>query len=218
MKKLTIIVIILFVLVGIVSQTAPKAQASLNINPCVIVPQLCFPSATPTPTPTPVPCHVDVFLSFKHKEPCPTLTPTSPVEPTITVEPTATPAATETPASTNGTVSSSQPGIPACTIQITRPILQGQERVSATSVKFSWWPNQEGADYYAISYGYSSDNLQYGQPKIDGSQTSITLNDLVPNAQVYAKVIAYKGACASESDVLSSIVLPKAAPATGRAE
>lgn len=134
-------------------------------------------------------------------------------------QPTETPSVT--PTSTPGNDGGSTPtnNAPVCTVQLTNsPLLQGEVRNSPTSVTFSWWPLQGGADHYAIIYGYAADKLYFGQSNIEGSQTSITLNDLTPNAQVFAKVTAYKGACSADSGVFSSETMPLGAPATGRAE
>lgn len=207
------------------------------------------PTLTPTEAPVPSvePCKGheyqghhwwDVFSFLWNKEKhegknegenCETPTPTPGLSPTpeVTEEPTVPPVPTEgdetvTPTATpSGETAgpTATPGPAVCSIAIDAPILQGVHRDNSTSVTFSWWPIKDGADRYAIIYGYANDKLDFGTNSIEGTQTSVQLNDLAPNAAVFAQVTAYKGACSSTSGVLGSEAnVPLGAPATGRAE
>lgn len=187
------------------------SQADATFNPCFIFKNHKCPKPTQTPTPTINPCISaapnDLRIALDEEisqSPC--VTPS--------VEPSAIP--TDVPVTTVNNSSGTKEN-PTCTEKISTPLLQGVERLSPTSVKFSWWP-VEAADKYAVTYGYDRDHMNYGQSSIDKSQNSIVLNDLQSNVNITAKVVAYRGICSSESNELSSIVVPKGAPATGRAE
>lgn len=229
MRKLFLLPVVLFGALLIVTQL-PTQQAEASFNPCVIIPQLCQPSATatpsPTPTPTVMPCYteeVNVFSFVNNKDkdkdkkkhkPCATPTPT----PGVSEEPTASPSAVVTETTTVAGPTAT-PGPAVCSIAIDAPILQGVNRNSDTAVTFSWWPIKDGADRYAIIYGYSADKLDFGTNSIGGTQTSVQLNSLAPNAAIFAQITAYKGACSSTSGVLGSEAnVPLGAPATGRAK
>jgi len=91
--------------------------------------------------------------------------------------------------------STNAPSAPSCTIPFDAPILQGFERLSPTSVKFSWWG--DNAEKYSIVYGYQEGSESYGQNDIH--DTSVVLNGLQPNAMVWAQVWGWKDQCAEKS-------------------
>lgn len=145
----------------------------------------------PTPTPT-ITQDDEITLTATPTEE-PSVTPL----PSVSPEPTATPSAEQSPG-TNGT--QGDYFTPTCNIPFNAPLLQGFQRLSPTSVNFSWW-GVEGIDRYSIVYGYSQDQLIYGVNDI-GKGTSFTINSLEANRTVWAQVYAWKGQCASISNPL----------------
>lgn len=146
----------------------------------------CGPRTTPSPSPSP--------------SPSPTLTPTPTPEcdgDCVTPTPEVTPA----PSGNGGNPptfagsSTNPPAAPSCTVPFDPPILQGFERLSPTSVKFSWWPGS--ADTFSIVYGYAEGQESFGMTDIKG--TSVTLNDLSPNTMVWGQVWGMKNGCAEKS-------------------
>lgn len=118
------------------------------------------------------------------------------VAPTPSPEPTREPEAGQS-GSLNNNPEVSQP---VCTFTIAPALLQGFERVNATSVRFSWWKSAD-AEQQAIIYGYSADNMPYSQLNI-GDVTSFQINDLQANTNVFAKIRTYKGACNIDSNIV----------------
>lgn len=171
-----------------------------------------------TPTPTPK-------CGWNEDHPCTTPSPTVTPTPTqgcgddedcTTPTPTATPSATPTPTNTPSTgnsnssgggsgQSNSAPGPAVCDIPFQAPILQGFTADGNGSVTFSWWPSPN-VSKYSITYGYSTDNLMYGEDNIPSSSTSITLNGLIPGKNVWAQIQAWQGGCEESSNLFDPIV------------
>lgn len=165
------------------------------------------PTATPTPTPK-VDCdkdHHDWNNWDKDKCPTPTVTPT----PTASPSPTITP----TPGNNNsggngggGEQSNQAPGPAICNIPFQAPVLQGFQADGNGSVTFSWWPSPN-VSKYSITYGYTPDNLMFGEDNIPSSSTSIQLNGLIPGHNVWAQVQGWQGGCEESSNLFDPIVL-----------
>ncbi len=180
-----------------------NADAHRNHNTCHSDCEV-LPTVTITPTPIQDPCQIIV----KDEEVgCITPTPT---------EPEATPSATPTPVSQDSTgatannggsdgLSSSpdatKPFVASCTVPFDAPLLQGFQRLSPTSVEFSFWGVRD-VDKYSVVFGYSQDNLIYGIENVANDQTSFVLNDLQPNTNVWAQVWDWKNGCAEKSEII----------------
>lgn len=196
----------------------------------------CNPTATPTtkPTATPTPgCFFTVegnkvyypcpsptvtpTCGWNVDHPCATPTPTKGCEddedcvtPTPTATPSATPTPTQPPGNNNGGSSGSTdtteaPGPTVCNVPFQAPILQGFQADGNGSVTFSWWPSPN-VSKYSITYGYTPDNLMFGEDNIPSTSTSIQINDLIPGHNVWAQIQAWQGGCEESSNLLDPII------------
>jgi hypothetical protein len=76
-------------------------------------------------------------------------------------------------------------------------LLQGFQRLSPTSVAFSFWGVT--SDKYSVNYGYTKDQLVYGIPYLPNTSTSFIIDSLAPSKTVWAIVTSYNGECATNS-------------------
>lgn len=142
----------------------------------------------------------------------PSLSPTPSEIPSVT--PSVTPSETPTPQNQGqsgggsspqpaGQTSTTQaPGSPSCIIPFSAPVLNGFSEAGSGSVNFSWLESDNGIDKFSIRYGYTQNNLVYGEDNIPSSSRSITLGSLQSGAHVWAIVSAWKGGCSEDSNEL----------------
>lgn len=129
--------------------------------------------------------------------PTPSVEPTGTPEVTPTPEPTATPEATPTPE----VRTLSEAGVPqrtCSTIEFT-PSITGFERLSPTSVKFTWTATDPINDYF-VYFGLSADKLEWNTFVQDAHE--VTLNDLPANVSIWAQVFGTDNVCIGNGSLI----------------
>jgi hypothetical protein len=197
-NKLVVWSIVIAVLVFLFS-TQVKAWNTHETFHCYHSCQVPTPRPILTPSPIYTPRDCEGGETYSVWQACPTMEPS----------PTAGQSATPTPEQPHQDISDGEssnldatlPHSASCTIQFDAPLLQGFNRVTPSSVYFSWW-GVAGIDKYSLIYGYSPQSLIYGVDNIGPDATSITIDSLEANRTIWAQLLAYKGGCASYSTII----------------
>ena len=91
---------------------------------------------------------------------------------------------------------------PICTATLGKPILLIPTK-TAEGLEWSFW-GVDGADHYSLSYGYSSDKLEFGVPEIQATNKflKVETKGLDTNKVAWGQITAYGQGCSVKSDLV----------------